>query len=58
MDSERPLGDSPDTTSDRKKKPFDPPRLHVYGDISTLTRTVGKTGLADGGKGSTAKTRP
>ena len=40
------------------KKPFEPPRLVVYGDIATLTRVVGKTGLADGGKGGTSRTRP
>jgi hypothetical protein len=41
-----------------KKKPFEPPRLTVYGDIASLTKTVGRTGLADGGKGNTTKTRP
>ena len=56
-DNQRP-GDPEGTTADRKRKPFEPPRLHVYGDISTLTRAVGKTGLADGGKGGTTKTRP
>ena len=40
------------------KKPFEAPRLIVYGDIATLTRTVGKTGLVDGGKGATSHTRP
>lgn len=40
------------------KKPFEAPRLHVYGDIAALTRAVGKTGLADGGGGSTKNTRP
>ena len=40
------------------KKPFEPPRLIVYGDIATLTRMVGKTGLADGGKGASSRTRP
>ena len=40
------------------KKPFEPPRLTVYGDITTLTRTVGRTGLTDGGKGATNRTRP
>ena len=39
------------------KKPFEPPRLTVYGDIASLTRNVGRTGLSDGGKGSTTKTR-
>jgi hypothetical protein len=39
------------------KKPFEPPRLHVYGDISTLTRKVGQTGVADGGGGKNSKTR-
>lgn len=41
-----------------EKKPFEPPRLHVYGDIATLTRAVGRTGLADGGKGNSKATRP
>lgn len=41
-----------------RKKPFEPPQLTVYGDITTLTRTVGRTGLTDGGKGSTNRTRP
>jgi hypothetical protein len=41
-----------------QKKPFEPPILRVYGDISTLTRTVGKTGLLDGGGGKTQRTRP
>jgi hypothetical protein len=40
------------------KKPFEPPQLTVYGDITTLTRAVGRTGLADGGKGQTNRTRP
>lgn len=41
-----------------KKKPFEPPRLTVYGDIAALTKAVGRTGLVDGGKGNTSKTRP
>ena len=45
-------------TKPPSKKPFDPPRLTVYGDITTLTRTVGRTGLSDGGKGATNRTRP
>ena len=40
------------------KKPFDPPRLTVSGDIPTLTRAVGRTGRGDGGKGTTQRTRP
>ena len=59
MDDKQPPGNPTDTTADRKqKKPFEPPRLHVYGDISALTRAVGQTGLADGGKSKTSKTRP
>jgi hypothetical protein len=38
------------------RKPFEPPRLSVYGDIATLTRAVGRTGLTDGGHGSNART--
>jgi hypothetical protein len=45
MDVKQPLGQSTDKTAGRKqKKPFEPPRLHVYGDISTLTRMIGQTG--------------
>jgi hypothetical protein len=59
MDDKQPLGQSTDRTAGRKqKKPFEPPRLHVYGDISTLTRMIGQTGLADGGNKTTSKTRP
>ena len=59
MDDKQPPGNPTDKTADRKqKKPFKPPRLHVYGDIATLTRAVGATGLVDGGKGKTTRTRP
>jgi hypothetical protein len=40
------------------KKVFHPPRLTVYGDIASLTRSVGRTGLNDGGRGTRKKTRP
>ena len=40
------------------KKPFEPPRLMVYGDIATLTRAVGRTGSNDGGHSQPNKTRP
>jgi hypothetical protein len=40
------------------KKPFEPPRLSVYGDIAALTRTVGRSGIPDGGHGNTARTSP
>lgn len=45
------------TPATRAKKPYEPPRLHVYGDISTLTRKVGQTGVQDGGTGKQNKTR-
>ena len=38
------------------KKPFEPPRLTVYGDIARLTRTVGRTGANDGGHSPPNKT--
>jgi hypothetical protein len=48
-----------DANSDKVvKKPFEPPRLSVYGDIATLTRTVGRTGVADGGHGNNIRTSP
>jgi len=46
------------TQGGQPKKPFEPPRLTVYGDINALTMKVGRTGLADGGKFATSKTRP
>jgi len=52
--AQRPPGDAPA----QPKKPFEPPRLHVYGDIAALTRKVGVTGLSDGGNKSTKSTRP
>jgi hypothetical protein len=59
MEDKQPLGNPTDKAAERKqKKPFEPPRLHVYGDISTLTRMIGLTGLADGGTKTNTKTRP
>ncbi len=52
--AQRPSGNTPA----QPKKPFEPPRLHVYGDIAALTRKVGTTGLSDGGAKSTKSTRP
>jgi hypothetical protein len=51
-------GQSPSGNSPQPKKTFEPPRLTVYGDIASLTKTVGRTGLVDGGKGTTKATRP
>jgi len=42
----------------KPKAPFEPPRLTAYGDITALTRKVGRTGLSDGGKKTTIRTRP
>ena len=47
----------PPAANTGQKKRFEAPRLHVYGDISTLTRKVGQTGVADGGGGKNSKTR-
>ena len=47
-----------DNSQAQPKKPFEPPRLHVYGDIAALTRKVGTTGLSDGGSKNTKSTRP
>ena len=41
----------------KTKRPYRPPVLHVYGDIRAITRAVGTTGLADGGKGTMKSTR-
>jgi hypothetical protein len=48
----------PSTQNEKTKKPFEPPRLQVYGDIAALTRKVGRTGISDGGVGSNKATRP
>lgn len=56
MDDSAPQHENATRTG--QKKPYEAPRLHVYGDISTLTRKVGQTGVSDGGGGKTAiKTR-
>jgi hypothetical protein len=39
------------------KKPFEPPRLEVYGDITALTRKIGNSGAPDGGVVPTNKTK-
>lgn len=41
----------------RRKRPYRAPVLLVYGDIRAITRAVGTTGLADGGKGNMKRTR-
>ncbi|MGH7653893.1 MAG: hypothetical protein ACREN6_04455 [Gemmatimonadaceae bacterium] len=39
------------------RKPYVPPRLHVYGNVAALTRTVGNMSMkADGGSMMTSKT--
>jgi hypothetical protein len=43
----------------KQKKPYEPPRLSVYGDIAAVTRTVGMSGMLDGGmKGNAKATQP
>ena len=42
----------------KSKAPFEPPRFTAYGDIASLTQAVGRTGLSDGGKKTTIRTRP
>jgi len=55
-DQETPV--TPPSQDGNRKKPFEPPRLQVYGDIATLTRTVGRAGVPDGGHGSNIRTSP
>jgi len=31
------------------KKPYDPPKLHIYGDLAEMTKAKGKIGKNDGG---------
>lgn len=42
--------------TDAQKKPYEPPRLDVYGDIRKVTQTSGNTGTPDGGHGSMSRT--
>jgi hypothetical protein len=42
--------------SESTKKPYETPKLSVYGDIREITQTVGNMSTTDGGSGSTAKT--
>jgi hypothetical protein len=44
------------TNAGAPKKPYEPPRLEVYGDIRRITQTAGNTGSADGGHGSMSRT--
>ena len=38
------------------KKPYEPPRLVVYGDIREIAKSVGKTGQSDGATHVNTKT--
>jgi len=33
-----------------KKKPYEPPKLIVYGDLTQMTQTLGIKGSRDGGR--------
>jgi hypothetical protein len=49
----------PDRPARPPRKPYRRPVIHVYGDIRAITRAVGNTGIADGGKpAGMRKTRP
>jgi hypothetical protein len=49
----------PDETNESAevKKPYETPRLHVYGDIREIARSAGRMGMADGGAHQMNKTR-
>jgi hypothetical protein len=49
----------PDETSGAvpPKKPYESPRLDVYGDIREIARAAGMMGMADGGAHQMNKTR-
>lgn len=38
------------------KKPYSAPKLFTYGGLSEMTKTRGKVGSLDGGKGSMSRT--
>jgi hypothetical protein len=54
---EPPLKPPAKPTHAKPKRPYRTPVLHVYGDLRAITRAVGTTGLADGGKGTMKRTR-
>jgi hypothetical protein len=43
------MADEPGTNP---RKPFVPPSLAVFGDLATVTQTIGMEGPLDGGKGT------
>lgn len=47
-----------DTESKPQKKVYKSPRLSMYGDIRTITQTVGNSGAGDGSGSAMLKTRP
>ena len=50
--------ESPSFKEDRPaRKPYESPRLEVYGDIRTVTEAVGHTGNDDGGIHTSNKTQ-
>jgi len=40
----------------QKKKPYQSPKLLVYGDLSQMTRSLGKIGQKDAGTGLNRRT--
>ena len=38
------------------RKPYEPPRLEVFGDLGTVTQAVDLTGMGDGGGVGMTKT--
>lgn len=38
------------------KKPYSPPKLFVYGNLTEMTKAMGPVGRADGGGGFKSKT--
>lgn len=39
------------------KKPYERPRLDVYGDIREIAKSIGKSGMADGAAHGNTKTQ-
>jgi hypothetical protein len=39
------------------KKPYERPKLFVYGDIRTITQTVGTGAINDGGPGANGRSK-
>lgn len=56
MNRENENNSSDNSAENQTLKPYQPPKLVIYGNISEITRAVDMNGMADGGGGGMNKT--